>query len=250
MIKAVIIDDEQHCTDRLASLLDRYCRQSISLEGSYGSVEEGLQGIAETQPDLVFLDIQLGELTGFDLLGRLPEIGFEVIFTTAYDSYAIKAFKFSAVDYLLKPIDPDDLLQAVGKLQKVMYTHELSAKFDTLLHNLKNGSGVSKRITIPTAKGLVFVPVSDIVRCEADINYTTVYLKDKQQIVVAKTLKEFEEMLSEHNFFRVHNSHLISLDHIKSYQKGKGGYVILDDNTPIEVSTRRKDLFLKRMEEM
>jgi two-component system LytT family response regulator len=250
MIRAIIVDDEQHCSNRLNDLINRYCKNTVQITGVFDSVETALTGINELKPELVFLDVQLHELTGFDLLEQIPSINFEVIFTTAYDNYAIKAFKFSAVDYLLKPVDPDDLLTAIDKLQKVLQQHDLSEKFNALFHNLKSGHGVSKKITVPTSKGLMFLPVNDIIRCEADVNYTTIYLKDKQQLMVAKTLKEFDDMLADHQFFRIHNSHLINLDYIKSYHKGKGGYVTLADNTSLEVSTRRKDLFLKKIEEM
>jgi two-component system LytT family response regulator len=250
MIRAIIIDDETHCTQRLAGLLDRYCKQSVWVAGTFDNVDDAVAGLAALKPELVFLDIQLHEQTGFDLLGRLPQIDFEVIFTTAYDNYAIQAFKFSAVDYLLKPIDADDLLQAVVRLQKILDQRQLTEKFNILLHNLKTTDNTSKKITVATNKGLLFLQVSDITRCQSDVNYTTIYLKDKRQIVVAKTLKDFEDMLTDHNFFRIHNSHLINMDCIKSYHKGKGGYVTLNDNTSLEVSTRRRDLFLKKVEEM
>ncbi|MDP4218495.1 MAG: LytTR family DNA-binding domain-containing protein [Bacteroidota bacterium] len=247
MINAIIIDDEQHCIDHLARSLDAQCRSSIHLAGSFHTTEEGRRAILDLKPDLVFLDIQIGEETGFDLLGRLPSIHFDIIFVTAYEKYAIQAFKFSAIDYLLKPIDPDDLQQAVIRLQQKRSKEELAQKFDTLFHNLKNVPGLSKRITVPTVKGLVFLPVSDIVRCESHINYTTLFLKDGRRLTVAKTLKEFEELLTEYDFYRVHNSHLINLACIKSYNKGKGGSVCMTDNSEIEVSTRRKEDLLKRL---
>ena len=198
----------------------------------------------------MFLDVQLQDKTGFDLLQQFNEINFEVIFTTAHEKYAVQAFKFSAVDYLLKPEDADDLKQAINKLQQKISKEEVSKKFDVLFYNLKNIQSTSKRITVPTIKGFEFLQVHDIVRCQSDINYTIIFLKDKQKITVAKTLKEFEELLIDHNFFRVHNSHLINLSYIKSYNKGKGGTVTLADNSEVEVSTRRKDDFLKRLEEL
>ncbi|HVS92927.1 MAG TPA: LytTR family DNA-binding domain-containing protein [Mucilaginibacter sp.] len=248
MIRSIIVDDEEHCISRLQGLLDTYCKHTVQVAGTFNTVEKALAGIAEIKPDLLFLDVQLHEKTGFDLLGQLPNINFEVIFTTAYDNYAIKAFKFSAIDYLLKPIDPDDLLQAMNKLQKAMQHNELSDKFSALLGNLRSNSLAARKITVPTSKGLVFLPVDEIIRCEASVNYTTIYLKDKQSLMVAKTLKDFEELLADHHFFRIHNSHLINLNCIKSYHRGKGGYVVLSDNTSLEVSTRKKDLFLKKVE--
>ncbi|HVW12715.1 MAG TPA: LytTR family DNA-binding domain-containing protein [Mucilaginibacter sp.] len=248
MIRSIIVDDEDHCVNRLQGLLDTYCKHTVQVAGTFNTVEKALAGIAKIKPDLLFLDVQLHEQTGFDLLSQLPNINFEVIFTTAYDNYAIKAFRFSAFDYLLKPIDPDELLQAISKLQKVMQHNELSEKFSALLGNLRSNSLAALKITVPTNKGLVFLPVDDIIRCEASVNYTTIYLKDKQSLMVAKTLKDFEELLADHHFFRIHNSHLINLNCIKSYHRGKGGYVVLSDNTSLEVSTRKKDLFLKKVE--
>jgi two-component system LytT family response regulator len=249
MIRTLIIDDEQHCIDRLKRLIKEHCNSTVQLIDSCQSVENGIVAIKKFQPDLVFLDVQLGDKTGFELLQQLNEINFEVIFTTAHEKYAVQAFKFSAIDYLLKPVDEDDLKQAVNKLQLKVSKEELSKKFEALFHNIKNIQTGSKRITVPTVKGFEFVQVNDIVRCQSDINYTIIFLKDKQKITVAKTLKEFEELLSAHNFYRIHNSHLINLSYIKSYNKGKGGSIVMTDNTEVEVSTRRKEDFLKRLEE-
>ncbi|HKI45002.1 MAG TPA: LytTR family DNA-binding domain-containing protein [Balneolales bacterium] len=250
MINAIIIDDEQHCVDRLSILLSTYCSQSIHLAGSFLTLATGIRGIRKLQPDVIFLDVMLGEQTGFDLLEQLGDISSAVIFTTSYDKYAVQAFRFSAIDYLLKPVDPDDLKEAVKKLQEKISMEELSEKFDVLFHNLKTMQGASRKISIPTSSGLTFLQVSDIIRCQSDINYTTIYLKNKQKITVARTLKEFEELLTDYNFYRVHNSHLINLAYIKSYHKGKGGSVQMTDQSEIEVSTRRKENFLKKLSEM
>ena len=247
MIKAIIIDDEQHCINRLTKLINEYCSDEIELAGTFDTVEKGLEGIKKLNPELVFLDVEIKDKTGFDLLKQVPEVDFEVIFTTAYDKYAVQAFKFSAVDYLLKPVDADDLQQALHKLRKKFSKTELSQKLDTLFHNLKTIQGSSKKICVPVLNGLIFLNVDEIVRCESNINYTTLFTKDKQKILVAKTLKDFEELLSDYNFFRVHNSHLINLSYIKSYNKGKGGSISMTDGSEIEVSTRRKDEFLKKL---
>jgi two-component system LytT family response regulator len=246
MIKAIVIDDEQHCSDRLISLLIRDYDNVIRVEGSFKNVEEGIRAIHTLHPDLVFLDVQLGDKTGFDLLQQLHEIHFEIIFTTAYEKYAVQAFKFSAIDYLLKPIDKDDLRAAIGRLSDKIHKIDASKKIETLIHNLH---GSSKRICVPVLNGLVFIQVKDIVRCESDVNYTTLFLRGQQKIVVARTLKEFEEMLNECNFFRVHKSHLVNLAYIKSYNKGKGGVLTMTDLSTVEVSTRRKDEFLKKLSE-
>lgn len=250
MISAIMIDDEQSCIDRLSGLLSTHCAQSVRLAGTADSVPKGIQLIESTQPALVFLDVQIGDETGFDLLRKLNEIRFEVIFTTAFEKYAVQAFKFSAIDYLLKPVDPDDLQDAIGKLQEKLSKQEMAAKVEILFHNLKTMEGASKRISVPTLHGLEFLQVRDIIRCESDVNYTNIFLKDRQKITVAKTLKEFEELLTDYNFFRVHNSHLINLSHIKKYNKGTGGYVTMADNSEVEVSTRRKEEFLKKIAAM
>jgi two-component system LytT family response regulator len=246
MIKAIIIDDEAHCINRLADLLKEYCEQNIYLAGSFQAVNEGISGILKLQPDLVFLDVQINDQTGFDLLKEIREINFEIIFTTAYEKYAVQAFKFSAMDYLLKPVDPDDLVGAVNKVNKKISGNEISQKIDTLFHNLKNNPG-SQKISIPTLDGLIFLDINDIIRCQSQINYSIIFLKNNQKITVAKTLKEFEELLSDYNFYRVHNSHLINLAYIKKYNKGKNGTISMSDHSEVEVSSRRKDGLLKRL---
>ncbi len=248
MITTIIIDDEQHCIDRLTNLVKGNHTNNINLLGTFNNIEDGLKAINKLQPQLVFLDVQINDKTGFDLLKEISNINFDVIFTTAYEKYAVQAFKFSAIDYLLKPIAADDLAQSVIKLNAKFSNNDVSLKLDSLFHNLKNMQGVPKKICVPVVTGIVFLDIADIIRCESDVNYTTIFLKDKQKLVVAKTLKEFEEILGEYNFFRVHNSHLVNLAYIKSFNKGKGGFVTLADNTSIEVSTRRKDDFLKAIE--
>ena len=248
MIKAIIIDDEEHCIERLKNLIENNFSGDIEIIGKFSTIDDGVRAIKWLKPEVVFLDVQVdGDNTGFDLLKQLDKINFDVIFITAFEKYAVQAFKFSAIDYLLKPVDKDDLELAIKKLKEKHSSNQTAGKFDVLFHNLKNLQGSSKRICVPVINGLVVVQVSDIIRCESNVNYTSLYLKDKQKLTVAKTLKEFEEMLSDYDFFRVHNSHLINLSYVKSYNKGKGGFVIMKDNSSIEVSTRRKDEFLKKL---
>lgn len=248
MIQAIIIDDEQHCTDRLAGLLKDHYADSILLAATAASVKEGIKAIKEYQPNLIFLDVQIHDRTGFDLLRECGSINFKIIFTTAYDRFAIQAIKFSAIGYLLKPIDEDDLAEALNKLKEtsVENTNLMAGVIETNFTQ----PAKKKKLTIPTGSELLFLNIDEIIRCHSDVNYTTIYKKDKQKIVVAKTLKEFEELLADQDFFRVHNSDLINLAYIKSYNKGKGGSVVLDDGTELEVSTRRKDDFLKKMMEL
>ena len=250
MINAVIIDDEQHCIDRLKGLLITDHSVSVQLTGTSNSVDEGIKLVSAVQPDLIFLDVQLHDKTGFDLLRALPNLNYKVIFTTAYEKFAIQAIKFSAIDYLLKPVDKDDLDVALAKVSKEISQEMTSAKLDHLLENIEKKNSIPKKIIVPTVSGFEFLNVADIIRCESEINYTTIFLKEKKKLLVAKTLKEFEEMLHDYNFYRVHNSHLINLAFIKSYNKGKGGSVILSDGTEIEVSTRRKEDFLKKLSQL
>ena len=246
MIKALIIDDEQHCIDRLNRLLLPH-KNLVEVIGAAANLKEGEKFILEAQPDLVFLDVQMKDKTGFDLLRSLPEINFAVIFTTAFEKFALQAIKFSAIDYLLKPIDADDLNMALVKLKNEVSKKITAEKIDILLQNTSHNNTAQKKLVVPTLNGYEFLDIANILRCQSDINYTTIYLTDKHKLVVAKTLKEFEEMLSDHSFFRVHNSHLINLAYIKSYNKGKGGSVTLNDGTEIEVSYRRKEDFLKSL---
>ncbi|MES1218377.1 MAG: LytTR family DNA-binding domain-containing protein [Bacteroidota bacterium] len=248
MIRSLIIDDEQHCIDRIKNLCEEHLSKQVHIMDSFYNAEDGLKAIRKYKPALVFLDVQLdGGKTAFDILKQLEQIDFDVIFTTAYEKYAVQAFKFSALDYLLKPIDADDLKQAVAKLLDKNPKIETTQKLETLLGNLY---GTSKRICVPVVNGLIVLKIEDIIRCESDINYTTIFMRDKQKLTVAKVLKEFEEMLSDFNFFRIHNSHLVNLAYIKSYNRGKGGTVTMIDGMEIEVSTRRKDDFLKKLTEI
>ena len=247
MIKAIIIDDEQHCIDRLRYLLQEHA-MNVTVTGCFQSAEQGWQGIQQLQPDLVFLDVQLGDKTGFELLGRLTQVPFDIIFTTAFDKYAVQAFKFSALDYLLKPIETDELKQAIQKLSDKLDKTNIAAKMQVLLENLKNNQDKPKRICVPVVSGLIFLNISDIIRCQSSSNYTTLYLTGQQApLLVAKTLKEFEDMLTEYDFFRIHHSHLINLAYVKSYHKRDGGYITLTDNTEVEVATRRREDLLKKL---
>ncbi|MFT3947349.1 MAG: LytTR family DNA-binding domain-containing protein [Agriterribacter sp.] len=247
MINAIIVDDERHCVDRLSGLLNDHCRSSVRILDSYNTIETAIEGSLRLQPDLIFLDMQIHDRTGFDLLKGIDEINFDVIFTTAYEKYAVQAFKFSAIDYLLKPVDAEELKNAVEKMQQRLSKIETAKKIDNLLDNMKAMNTASKRIGIHTVSGISYVTVGDIIRCESDINYTTIFLKNNKKMVVAKTLKEFEELLTEYNFFRVHNSHLVNLSLVRNYHKGKGGYITMEDGSNIDVSTRRKEELLKKL---
>ncbi|AOW19663.1 LytR/AlgR family response regulator transcription factor [Urechidicola croceus] len=245
MIKAIIIDDEQHCIDRILSYCHKY-KDSVDIIEVVQTVEGGLESIKNTQIDLLFLDVHIHNQTGFDLLKKIKHINFDIIFTTAYDKYAVQAFKFSAIDYLLKPIDRDDFNQAIEKVIDKSKKEHFDDKVQVLLHNISDGNQ-QKKISIPTNEGYIFIEVKEIIRCQSDVNYTNIFTKNNQKITVSKTLKTFEKMLEDFNFFRIHNSHLINLSHIKKYTKGKSGYVTMIDNTNLEVSIRRKEKFLEKM---
>lgn len=247
MIKAIIVDDEPHCISRLSALLGEHCSGSVQVMDSFNTVDEAVSGSLLLQPDLVFLDMQIHDKSGFDMLNQIQKINFDIIFTTAYEKYAVQAFKFSAIDYLLKPVDADELMHAVAKLEERLMKNQMAQKIDALFANMKTTQIAQKRIGIPTINGIDYVPVGDIVHCRSEVNYTTFFLKDRTKITVAKTLKEYEEILSDYNFLRVHNSHLVNLSYVKNYHKGKGGYLVMADNTEIEVSIRRKDELLKRL---
>lgn len=246
MLRALIIDDETHCIDRLLKLLSNYSTL-IKVETSCLDINSAYHAINDLKPDVVFLDIHVQGNTGFDLLCKFDKIYFEVVFTTAYEDYALKAIKFSAIDYLLKPIDPDDLSKTVHKLTEKYKQKNEASSYEVLMENYLSLKNQTKKIAIQTQNQTLIVSVQDIVRCQSDVNYTTIYLNNKKSIMIAKTLKDFELLLSPYHFFRVHNSHLINLEYIKSYDKGKGGYVHLIDQSIIKVSVRKKDEFVQRL---
>lgn len=247
MMKALIVDDEKKSRESLRMLVTEFC-DDVEVVWTAGSIAKTLEGIDKFNPDVVFLDIRLRQETGFDLFKNLDEINFEVVFTTAYSEYAIKAIKFSAVDYLLKPIDIDELQFAVKKVRERIKAQEVPReKIEALLQNLKPTESSNFKIALPTAKGLMFVKLDEIIYCTGQSNYTEFYIKNRAKVVVSKTLKEYEDMLSDYNFFRIHKSYLINLNEINEYIRGEGGYVIMNDNASLDVSKRRKELFLKEI---
>jgi two-component system, LytTR family, response regulator len=243
MIKTVIIDDEARGRDTLKSLLSSYCGE-VLVTGEAGSVLGGFKLISNEAPDLVFLDIEMPGHNGFDLLEMFKSIPFKVIFTTAYDKYAIKAIKYSALDYLLKPIDIDELRAAVSRVEENYIKDIGQEKYNVLFNNIKP-ENKRKKVAVPDVEGLVFVHLDEIVRCESDSNYTYIHLINKKKITASRTLREFEELFSEENFFRVHRSHLINLEHLKKYIKGEGGFAVMADDSRVEISRRKKPEFME-----
>lgn len=240
MITAAVIDDEQHSTNRILTLLEPYAGKIKAV--CFTTAEEAVQGIETLRPDIVFLDVHLHGKTGFDVLLGITHHDFSLIFTTAYEQYAIKAFKFSAIDYLLKPIDTNDFKNAVQKALDKVKQNQLDERIGVLLSHL-SAENSQRKISIPTKDGFNFLNISDIARCEADINYTHIFSAEGKKYTVSKPLKYFEGLLSGQNFFRIHNSHLINLNYVKAY--AKSGYVTLSDNTKLDVSVRKREALVK-----
>jgi two-component system LytT family response regulator len=243
MVKAIVIDDEKHCRETLIIKLAKYCPE-VQVVAEVESASLGLKAIEQEKPDVVFLDVEMPGMNGIEMLGQLSEISFEVIFTTGYDAYAIQAFRFSALDYLLKPIDKDELIKAVAKVTGKQ-AHKLTQQVDVLLEKLAGKKGWLQKIALPTLEGFELVPLETILHCESDSNYTHITLKNKRKILVSRTLKEIEELLEEYPFLRVHHSHLVNLNEISRYIRGEGGYVVMSDEASIPVSKSRKEALLK-----
>lgn len=246
MYNSMIIDDEKPQQELLAEMLHDHFPE-IVVTDICSSVDEGIQTIKKTNPHLVFLDVLMPPKTGFDLLHELGEINFEIIFTTSYADFAIKAFKVSAVDFLLKPFGVNDLKPAIKKFEQRFHEKRTVNNIDILLQNLRSKISNKTKIALPSQKGFVFVEVLNIVRCEADNSYTTFFFTDNASLVVSKSIKDCEDILSDFNFFRVHLSHLINLNYVKEYMKGDGGQVRMTDGSIIDVSRRKKEEFLKAL---
>ncbi|PUZ29499.1 DNA-binding response regulator [Chitinophaga parva] len=248
-IKALIVDDEQHCIEALQTMLQKKC-PGVTVVAGARSVKEARTLVEELQPDLVFLDVEMPHQNGFELLKLFDKINFDVIFTTAYEQYALKAIKFNALDYLLKPFSIKELQDAIEKFREKrsgsLPREANDSPLEVFLQNMKTLQQNHKKIALPTINGLVFMPVQNIVRCESTGNYTKIFFTDKKHLMVSKPLKEFEELLTDINFFRIHNSHLINLQQMQSYIQGEGGFALMSDGTQVEVSRRRKAEFLKK----
>jgi two-component system, LytTR family, response regulator len=245
MVKSIIVDDEFKSRESLKILIEDFC-EDVSVDALCQNVNEALIAIERIKPHVVFLDIQLQSETGFDLLSRLKKVDFDIIFTTAHSEYAIKAFKFSAIDYLLKPINIEELKQSLDKV-KAKSNHSFSDRLEQLIYNLKPMASQKYKLALPSNDGLVFVKVDEIVYCEADSNYTQIHLVNDKKYLVSRTLKEYEELLKDQDFFRIHNSFLINLNLIQNYVRGEGGYVVMANGKSLDVSKRKKESFLSRL---
>lgn len=236
IFKTVIIEDDPLSINDINGKLSKYC-SSIDIVGCADSVENAIKTIEDNQPDLVLMDVEIKGGSGFDILTQLENIDFEVIFITAHSHYAIKAIKFSALDYILKPIDIDELKEALLKLR-------FSKQSNLRINNLKDNS--SDKLALPIDNGFTFIGLDDIIRIQGESNYTIFYLTDNKQIIISRTLKEYEELLGEFNFCRVHKKHIINIKHVCSYSKGKGGLATMSDGFEVAVSVRRKAYFLEQ----
>lgn len=243
-MKAIIVEDEIHNRAALKNLIEEFC-DDVNVAGSAETVTEAVDLIHKIKPDIVFMDIELQTGTGFDVLAQVQDLNFDVIFTTAFEHYAIKAIKFSSLDYLLKPIDVEELQGAVNKARIRLRESSQRQQLEVLLANM-NGNSM-KKICLATADRIEFVKVNDIIMCEASGSYTNVYLNDKRKIIVSRHLKEYETLLSEENFMRVHNSFLINLNEVKQFVKSDGGYIVMNDNYQVSISPKKRDEFFAKM---
>jgi len=247
MIKAIIIDDEVHCLDTLNILISDYC-PDVQIAEQCISAKKAIAAIETHKPDLIFLDIEMPVMNGFELLEHYSEIPFSVIFTTSYNQYAIRAIRFSALDYLLKPIDPKELVAAVHKIQ-IQKHLPTSVQFRMLKDQIQQKENAITKIAMPTSEGFELITASEVIRFEADNNYTFMYLKNKNKIIACRTLKDIEEQLQDFpSFVRVHNSYLVNLNEVSKYIRGEGGYLVMSDGTTVSVSRSRKDLLLKKLQ--
>lgn len=244
MITAILIDDDKHLRKGMKSLMERYASEIVIL-GEAESVKTGIVALEKYKPQVVFLDIHLSDGTGFDILEEVSKlhgkINAHIVFITAHEQYALKAFKFSALDFLLKPLDPEELQKTIGKIKETLEKNNSFEHIDLLLENIRKKVDNFKRIALSTSDGIHLFEISDIIRCESQDNYTKFYIKNHKPLLISKTLKEYEELLGEHGFERIHQSHLINLAYLKSYIKNDGGYVIMADNTNIPISQRKKE---------
>jgi two-component system LytT family response regulator len=245
MISVVIIDDEPGARETIRNILEMSSLE-LNILGEAGSVEQAHHLIMEEDPELVLLDINLPDGSGFDLLKRFERISFRVVFITAHEEYAIRAFRYSAADYIMKPLKAGELIDAIGRVAEVIEKDHLSLKLNTLLQNLDK----LKKLVLKTAESIHIINVNNIIRCEADVNYTRFFLEGGRHLIVSKPLKDYAELLEDAGFFRVHQSHLINLEHLLRYDKSDGGYIVMDDESNVPVSTRKREALFRLFEQL
>jgi two-component system, LytTR family, response regulator len=248
MLRTVIIDDEAHVRETLTRLLVMHCPQ-VKVVGEAFSVASGLKIIKDLNPQLVLLDIKMDDGSGFDLLRQIEVIDFKVIFITAYEKYAVQAFKFAAIDFLLKPVNPEELADAVMRAENLVQEH-FNSQLQAMQENLRTDIRQKKKIVLKTLDNIFLVDMQDITHCESDGCYTTVHFSHDDKIIISKNLGEFEEMLGESGFYRVHKSYLINLVHIKRFEKQEGGYIILTGGDKVPVASRKREELLELFEKL
>lgn len=244
MIRTIIIEDEPVSRDLLTLMLGRF-KKDIDIIDTCSNPTDGIRSIETHKPDLIFLDIQMPVMTGFEMLKQVKNIDFDIIFTTAYNHYAIHAIRICALDYLLKPIDHDELSAAIDNFKNKSSNVNSYEKFQFLLENIANKNPLNKTIALSAIDGISFIKMIDVLWVEANGRYTKFHLINKETVTVSKTLGEYEEILVENQFVRIHDSAIINLNHVKKYIRGNGGTVVLSDKTELDVSRRRKDDFIK-----
>jgi two-component system, LytTR family, response regulator len=247
MLKAVIVEDEKKSLELLAKMIKKHCEEEVEVVELADSVESGVASIRKNSPDLVFLDIEMSDGSGFDLLNQLQDMNFDVIFVTASDRHAIRAIKYSAVDYLLKPIDAEELKAAVQKIAAKNSNTKNSEHLKVLLNYLKNDKASYSKIALPVNNLYEVVNLADIMRLEAEGSYTNFIFKGGRKILVTNTLKHYEDILPEDIFIRVHHHHIVNINYAQKFYKNEGGYVVMEDNTKITISRRKRDLFLDKI---
>lgn len=249
MLKIILIEDEVKTLQNIRFVIEKYC-DDVEVIGTSNSVKSALELFENTSPDLVLSDINLPDGTSFDILEQLSEIDFKIIFITAFEEYAIKAIKFSALDYLVKPIDPKELIATIEKAKIHLENENENLKLKALLANVRDFSDSLKKIVLKTSNSIYVIDVQDIIRCESDSSYTKFFLKDSRKIMVSKVLKEYAELLKDSGFIRVHKSHLINLNYIDRFNKTDGGYLIMKDTSSVPVSQRKRDTILDFFENL
>lgn len=248
-MKAILVDDEPDGIKTLQKMLERYC-PSVVVAATSNNAVAAKQQIESLKPDVVFLDIQMPGKSGIEMIGELEEKFFEIIFVTAHNEYMLQALQYSAADYLLKPVDEDRLTEAVQRVEKRLQDGKKQELTETLLYNIgKAGQPAEMRLCLPTLKGFIILKLDEIIYCEAERSYTVFHIEGKKPVTVSKPLIEYENMLDDTSFFRTHKSFLINLKHVKEYQRGEGGIVIMSNHAEIEVSRRKKEQFLQKIRE-
>ncbi|NNC96308.1 MAG: response regulator transcription factor [Chitinophagales bacterium] len=249
MIKCLIVEDDSFSREILKDLIEENF-ENLSIISNASNIVEAKREIIKHQPDLVFLDVELPDGNSFDLLEKMKQLDFQIIFITSHDNYAIRAFKYSAVDYILKPIKTEALVKAVQKVMNRRRLVENQFKIEFLMNNLAKSNDDNAKIALPSSNGLDFVKVNSIIRCRAESNYTHIYLNGGEELIISRSLKEFEEILPQGIFYRIHKSHLINLHYLKKFVKHDGGYVVMEDGEMISVASRKKDKFLGSVRKM